>query len=56
MWVRGDGRLDLVRAYGLWHLGFAKERVGDIDKDVSYNHVFDSLLFDKNVNGWEILC
>ena len=25
MWVRGDGRLDLVRACGLWHQGFAKE-------------------------------
>ena len=47
MWVRGDGCLVLVRAFGLWHQGFAKEGVGDIDKDVSYNHVFDSLLFDK---------
>lgn len=25
MWVRGDGRLDLVRACGQWHQGFAKE-------------------------------
>ena len=25
MWVRGDGRLVLVRACGLWHQGFAKE-------------------------------
>ena len=47
MWVRGDGRLVLVRACGLWHQGFAKEGVGDIDKYVSYNHVFDTLLFDK---------
>lgn len=47
MWVRGDGRLDLVRACGQWHQEFAKEGVGDIDKDVSYNHVFDSLFFDK---------
>ena len=39
MWVRGDGRLVLDRAFGLWHQGFAKEGVGDIDKDVSYNHV-----------------
>ena len=55
MWVRGDGRLVLVRTCGLWHQGFAKEGVGDIDKDVSYNNVFNSLLFDKNANGWEIL-
>ena len=49
MWVRGDGRLVLVRACGLWRQGFAKEGVGDIDKDVSYN---DSLLFDKTqMNG-----
>ena len=39
MWVRGDGRLVLDRACGQWHRGFAKEGVGDIDKDVSYNHV-----------------
>ena len=39
MRVRGDGRLGLVRACGQWHRGFAKEGVGDIDKDVSYNHV-----------------
>lgn len=25
MWVRGDGRLVLDRACGLWHQGFAKE-------------------------------
>lgn len=25
MWVRGDGRLDLVQACGLWRQGFAKE-------------------------------
>lgn len=25
MWLRGDGRLDLDRACGLWHQGFAKE-------------------------------
>ena len=25
MWVRGDGRLDQVRACGLWYRGFAKE-------------------------------
>jgi len=36
MWVRGDGRLVLVRACGLWHQEFAKEGAGDIDKDVSY--------------------
>lgn len=24
MWVRGDGRLVLDRACGLWHQGFAK--------------------------------
>ena len=24
MWVRSDGRLDLVRACGQWHQGFAK--------------------------------
>ena len=46
MWVRGDGRLDLVRACGLWHQGFAKEGVGDIHKDVSYIS-YSSLLFDK---------
>lgn len=52
MWVRRDDRLVLVRACGLWHQGFAKEGGGDIDKDVSYNHVFDSLLFDKTqMNG-----
>ena len=28
MWVRGDGRLVLVRAFGLWHRGFAKEEDG----------------------------
>lgn len=39
MWVRGDGRLVLVRVCGLWHQGFAKKEVEDIDKDVSYNHV-----------------
>lgn len=27
MWVRGDGRLVLVRACGQWHQGFAKEGV-----------------------------
>ena len=27
MWVRGDGRLVLVRTFGLWHQGFAKEGV-----------------------------
>lgn len=47
MWVSGDGPLDLDRACGLWHQGFAKEGVGDIDKDVSYNKVFDSLLLIK---------
>ena len=26
MWARGDGRLDLDRACGLWHQGFAKGR------------------------------
>ena len=46
MWVRGDGRLDLVRACGQWHQGFAKEGVGDIHKDVSYIS-YSSLLFDK---------
>ena len=46
MWVRADGRLVLDRAYGLWHRGFAKEGVGDIDKDVSYIY-YSSLLFDK---------
>ena len=46
MWVRGDGRLVLVRACGLWHQGYAKEGVGDIDKDVSYI-TYSSLLFDK---------
>ena len=25
MWVRGVGLLDLDRACGLWHQGFAKE-------------------------------
>ena len=25
MWVKGDGRLVLVRACGQWHPGFAKE-------------------------------
>ena len=45
MRVRGDGRLDLVRVCGQWHRGFAKEGVGDIDKDVSYNHVL--WFFDK---------
>lgn len=39
MWVRGDGRLVLDRACGQWHQEFAKEGVGDIDKDISYNHV-----------------
>ena len=47
MRVRGDGRLDLVRACGLWHQGFAKEGVGDIDKDVSYNNVLWFFVFDK---------
>ena len=46
MWVRGDGRLVLDRACGLWHQGFSKEGVGDIDKDVSYI-TYSSLLFDK---------
>lgn len=46
MWVRGDGRLVLVRVCGLWHRGYAKEEVGDIDKDVSYISN-SSLLFDK---------
>ena len=46
MWVRGDGRLVLVRACGLWHQGYAKEGVGDIDKDVSYIS-YSSFLFDK---------
>ena len=55
MWVRGDGRLVLVRACGLWHQEFAKEGAGDIDKDVSYKHAFGSLLLDKNANGWKIL-
>lgn len=36
MLVRDDGRLVLDRACGQWHQGFAKEGVGDIDKDVSY--------------------
>lgn len=45
MWVRGDGRLDLDRACGLWYQGFAKEGVGDIDKDVSYNHVLWFIAF-----------
>ena len=27
MWVRGDGRLALVRVCGQWHQGFAKEGV-----------------------------
>ena len=39
MWVRGDGRLVLDRACGLWHQEFAKEGAGDID--------YSSLLFDK---------
>ncbi len=47
MWVRGDGRLVLVRVCGQWHRGFAKEGVGDIDKDVSYNHVLWFFAFDK---------
>ena len=46
MWVRGDGRLVLVRVCGQWHRGFAKAGVGDIDKDVSYIS-YSSLLFDK---------
>lgn len=46
MRVRGDGRLVLVRACGLWHQEFAKEGAGDIDKDVSYIY-YSSLLFDK---------
>ena len=46
MRIRGDGRQVLVRACGLWHLGFAKEGVGDIDKNVSYIS-YSSLLFDK---------
>ena len=46
MWVRGDGRLVLVRACGLWNQEFAKEGDGDIDKDVSYIS-YSSLLFDK---------
>lgn len=45
MWVRGDGRLVLVRACGLWHQEFAKEGAGDIDKDVSYNHVLWFIAF-----------
>ena len=53
MWVRGDGRLVLVRACGLWHQGFAKEGVGDIDKDVSYNHVlwFNTFLIRTQMDG-----
>lgn len=39
MWVRGDGRLVLDRACGLWHQEFAKEGAGDIDKDVSYIYI-----------------
>ena len=39
MWVKGDGHQVLVRAGGQWHQEFAKEGAGDIDKDVSYNHV-----------------
>lgn len=27
MWVKGDGRLVLVRAYDLWYQEFAKEGV-----------------------------
>ena len=45
MWIRGDDCLDLVRACGQWHQGFAKEGVGDIDKDVSYNHVLWFIAF-----------
>ena len=45
MWVRGDGRLDLVRACGQWHQGFAKEGVGDIDKDVSYIIIIKSVWY-----------
>ena len=53
MWVRGDGRLVLVRACGLRHQGFAKEGVGDIDKDVSYNHVlwFNTFLIRTLMDG-----
>lgn len=53
MWVRADGRLVLDRAYGLWHRGFAKEGVGDIDKDVSYNHVlwFFAFLIRTQMNA-----
>ena len=47
MWVRGDGRLILVRACGLWHQGFAKGGGEDIDKFVSYNHVLLFFAFDK---------
>ena len=28
MWVRGDGRLVLVRACGQWHQEYAKEEDG----------------------------
>ena len=53
MWVRGDGRLVLVRVCGLWHQEFAKEGVGDIDKDVSYNHVlwFNTFLIRTQMDG-----
>ena len=53
MWVRGDGRLVLVRACGQWHQEFAKEGVGDIDKDVSYNHVlwFNTFLIRTQMDG-----
>ena len=53
MLVRGDGRLVLVRACGLWHQGFSKEGVGDIDKDVSYNHVlwFNTFLIRTQMDG-----
>lgn len=47
MRVRGDGRLDQVRTYGLWYQGFAIGGVGDIDKDVSYNHVLCFLIKRK---------
>ena len=56
MWVRGDGRLVLVRAFGLWHQGFAKEGAGDIDKDVSYNHVLWFFAFDKTQMDGMIYC
>lgn len=53
MWIRVDGRLDQVRACGQWHQGFAKEGVGDIDKDVSYNHVlwFNTFLIRTQMDG-----